>query len=91
MEFQIKPAGSLVLSALASLFSGIALLLAYALSSEWATILCWAVLPELLVLTVVYLVADFARSTTRRQATLALLIALPALITQAWSFRNLHL
>lgn len=91
MEFQIKAAGSLILSSLASLFSVIVFLLAYVVRSDWASILWWAVLPELLVLTLFYLVADLVRSTTRRQATVSLLIALPALITQVWLLENLHL
>lgn len=81
----------MVLSSLASVLAVIAFLLAYVFRNDWAIVLCWAVLPELLVLTLVYLVADFAHSITRRQATFSLLIALPALITQVWFFENLHL
>jgi fatty-acid desaturase len=81
----------MVLSSLASLLAVIAFLLAYVFRNDWAIVLWWAVLPELLVFTLAYLVADFAHSTTRRQATFSLLIALPALITQVWFFENLHL
>lgn len=90
VEFQIKVAGSMVLSSLASLLAVVAFLLAYVLRNDWAIVLWWAVLPELLVFTLVYLVADFVHSTTRRQAALSLLIVLPALITQVWFFQNLH-
>lgn len=69
----------------------IAFLLAYVFRNDWAIVLWWAVLPELLVLTLVYLVADFAHSTTRRQAALSLLIVLPGLIADIWFFRSLQL
>ena len=91
MEIPIKAAGSLVLSLLALLLSVIAFLLAYVFRNDWASILCWAVLPELLVFTLAYLIADFANSATRRQATVSLLIALPALVAQIWFLENLHL
>jgi hypothetical protein len=91
VEFHIKVSGSLVLSSLATLLSAVAFLLAYVLRSDWATVLWWAVLPELLVFTLVYLAADFAKSATRRQAAFSVLIALPAFITGVWFFKNLHL
>lgn len=81
----------MVLSSFASLLAVVAFLLAYVFRNDWAIVLWWAVLPELLVFTLAYLVADFVRSATRRQATLSLLIVLPALITQVWFFENLRL
>jgi hypothetical protein len=91
VEIHIKTAGSLVLSSLASLLSLAAFLLAYVFHNDWAVVIWWAVLPELLVFTIAYLAADFAKDTTRKQAARSLLIVLPAFITVFWFCRGLHL
>ena len=91
VKSSIKAAGSIVLSTLASFLAILAFLLAYVFHSDWAAVLWWAVLPELLVFTVVYLVADFANGTTRKQAIIAGLVALPALVSSVWFFQALRL
>ena len=91
MEFHIKVSGSLVLSSLATLLSVAAFLLAHVFRSDWAAVLWWAVLPELLVFTIAYLSIEIAKGATRKQAALSLLLALPAFITCVWFFKNLHL
>jgi UDP-N-acetylmuramyl pentapeptide phosphotransferase/UDP-N-acetylglucosamine-1-phosphate transferase len=80
-----------VLSSLATLLSVAAFFVGYVLHNDWAVVVWWAVLPELLVFTLIYLAADFAKGTTRKQAVLSMLIALPAFITGVWFFKNLHL
>ena len=91
MESRIKTSGSLVLSTLATLLSVVAFFVGYVLRNDWAVVVWWAVLPELLVFMVAYVVADFAKGTTRRQAVVSLVIAFPAFLTGAWFFKNLHL
>jgi len=91
VKSSIKAAGSMVLSTLASVLAILAFLLAYVFHSDWATVLWWAVLPELLVLTVVYLVADLTSGKTRKQAIMAGLVVLPALVSSVWFFRTLRL
>jgi hypothetical protein len=91
VELHIKAAGSLILSSLASLLSLVAILLAYVFRSDWAAVLWWAVLPELLVFTIAYLAIEIAKGATRTQAAFSLLTALPAFITGFWFFKNLHL
>lgn len=91
MYLHVKVSGSLVLSALASLLSLVAILLAYVFRSDWAAVLWWAVLPELLVFNIAYLVIEIAKGATGKQAALSVLIALPAFISGVWFFNNLHI
>lgn len=91
MKFRIKATGSLILSALSLLLNIVAFLLGYVFESDWAIVLWWVVLPALLLFTLAYLAADLANGRTRRQAASAALIALPALLTEVWFFKNLRL
>ena len=91
MKLSVKAAGSMILSSVASTMSLLAFLLPHIGRSDWALVLCWIVVPPLLLINFVYLLIDLARTNTRKQAVLAVLIVLPALLTEAWFFNNLRL
>jgi hypothetical protein len=91
VKLSIKTPGSIVLSALASFLSLLAFFIAYTVGSDWAIVLWWVILPPLLLFDLAYVVADLARSATRKQAALAVLLAAPASVAEVWFFKTLRL
>jgi hypothetical protein len=85
MEFRV--AGSLFLSLLNSLMVAAALLVGYSgLSAWWAAVILWVAPMPLVLLTSGYIVADAVRSSTRKQALVAVAILVPTAAAE-WYLR----
>ena len=83
----LRVAGSLVLSLLNCLIVGVAFAVGYSgLSPWWAAVALWTAPLPLVLLTMGYVVADAVKSSTRRQAFVALAILVPTAVVE-WYFR----
>jgi hypothetical protein len=70
-------------------FSGFLLL--HTSHSDWLIVVCWVLLPPLLVITLFFWARDLRRPTARRQAIVALLLSMPPLVLEVWFFQHLKL
>jgi RsiW-degrading membrane proteinase PrsW (M82 family) len=70
-------------------FSGFILL--HTSYSAWLTIVCWILLPPLLVTTLLFWGRDLRKPTARRQAIVAFLLSVPVLVLEVWFFKHLNL
>ncbi len=66
-------------------------LLLYTSHSDWLLVVCWVLLPPLLVMTLFFWGRDFRKPTTRKQAFLSLIVSAPVLVLEVWFFKNLNL
>ncbi len=84
-------ADSLILAAfnLCLAFSGFLLL--HTPYSVWLTVVCWVLLPPLLVITLFFWGRDLRKSTAQGQAIVALLASIPVLVLEVWFFKHLNL
>jgi hypothetical protein len=84
---KLKAAATSLLAASANLIlSGLGLLLGFTAYSEWAVVLFMVFVPVLAAVTLIFFVRDVLRTTTRRQAILALLLSLPPLAVEGWFY-----
>jgi hypothetical protein len=82
-----RVAGSLVLSLLNLSIVAVALAVGYSgLSPWWAAVVLWTVPLPLVLLTMGYIIADAVKSTTRKQALVALAVFIPTAAVE-WYFR----
>ncbi len=86
-----KTAGSLILSSLDLALCLAALLLGFVFRTAGTYVLFTAVLPPLLLITLVYAVVDLSHWERRKQAVASLPLMLPILAVQVWFYRNLDL
>ena len=91
MKMSTRTAGSLILSCLDLALGLAALLLGFVFRAAGAYVLFTVVLPPLLLITLVYPVVDLSNYVRRRQAVASLVLMLPTLAVQIWSYRNLDL
>ena len=83
----LRVAGSLVLSLLNLLIVAAALAVGYSgLSPWWAAVILWVVPLPFVIFTTGYVVADAAKSSTRKQAFVAAAILVPTAAVE-WYFR----
>lgn len=77
----------MVLSLLSLFLCGVSLLLGYSgLSPWWGALIMWLMSPPLLLFTLAYVVADLLKPSTRKQALIALSLAIPVAVV-VWHFR----
>jgi len=84
---KLRVAGSLVLSLLNALIVAVALAFGYSgLSPWWAAVVLWIAPLPLVLLTMGYIVADAVKSSTRKQALVAVAVLVPTTAVE-WYFR----
>jgi hypothetical protein len=84
---KLRVAGSLVLSLLNALIVAVALAFGYSgLSAWWAAVVLWIAPLPLVLLTMGYIVADAVKSSTRKQALVAVAVLVPTVAVE-WYFR----
>jgi len=84
---KLRVAGSLVLSLLNALIVAVAFAFGYSgLSPWWAAVVFWIAPLPLVLFTMGYIVADAVKSSTRKQALLAVAVLVPTAAVE-WYFR----
>lgn len=84
---KLKVAGSLVLSLFNTLIVAVALALGYSgLSPWWAAVTLWIIPLPLVLVTTGYIVVDTVKSSTRKQALVAVAVLVPTAAVE-WYFR----
>jgi hypothetical protein len=87
MKLDLKAAATSLVAASTNLFlSGVGLLLGFTSYAEWAVVLFMVFVPLLIAVTLVFFVRDVWRTTTRKQAVLAILLSFPALALEDWFY-----
>jgi uncharacterized membrane protein len=91
VKVNFRLADSLILAvfSLCLAFSGSVLL--DSSHSAWLIVICWVLLPPLLVTTLFFWMRDVRNPTARRQAIVALLLSIPVLVLEVWFFEHLNL
>ena len=90
VKLNTRVADSLILATFNLSLSVSGFLLLYTSHSAWLLVVCWVLLPPLLVITLFFWARDL-RKTTRRQAIVALLLSMPVLVLEIWFFKHLNL
>jgi hypothetical protein len=91
VKLNSRVADSLILATFNLCLALSGFLLLYTSYSAWLIIVCWVLLPPLLIITLFFWARDLVKVSTRKQAIAAILVSIPALALVVWFFKNLKL